>query len=141
MYLAIIALPIIGSIFAGLRGRTLGATGAQFITTACLFASTGLAIVAFYEVALCRSPVSIDIGSWIDAEPFVVRWAFLFDDLTVSILLPVLVVSAIVHLYSISYIKSDPHTQRFFSYLSMFTAFMLVLVTGDSYLTLFVGLF
>lgn len=54
-------------------------------------------------------------------------------------LLPVLVVSSLVHVYSISYMAGDPHNQRFFAYLSMFTFFMLVLVTGDNYLILFVG--
>lgn len=65
----------------------------------------------------------------------------MFDSLTVSMLLPVLVVSSMVHVYSISYMSADPHNQRFFSYLSMFTFFMLILVTGDNYLILFVGIF
>jgi len=64
----------------------------------------------------------------------------MFDSLTVSMLLPVLLVSSMVHVYSISYMSSDPHNQRFFSYLSMFTFFMLILVAGDNYLILFVGL-
>jgi NADH-ubiquinone oxidoreductase chain 5 len=63
----------------------------------------------------------------------------MFDSLTVSMLLPVLLVSSMVHVYSISYMSSDPHNQRFFSYLSMFTFFMLILVAGDNYLILFVG--
>ena len=63
----------------------------------------------------------------------------MFDRLTVSMLLPVLVVSSMVHVYSISYMSEDPHNQRFFSYLSMFTFFMLILVAGDNYLILFVG--
>lgn len=65
----------------------------------------------------------------------------MFDSLTVSMLLPVLIVSSIVHVYSISYMSTDPHNQRFFSYLSMFTFFMLILVAGDNYLILFVGQF
>lgn len=54
-------------------------------------------------------------------------------------LLPVLIVSSLVHLYSISYMAGDPHNQRFLSYLSMFTFFMLVLVAGDNYFIMFVG--
>lgn len=141
MYLAIIALPFLGALIVGLRGRALGSTGSQLLTTLCVIASAVLSVVAFYEVALCRSPVSIQLAPWIDCEPMVVYWGFLFDDLTVSMLLPVLVVSSMVHLYSMSYMADDPHTQRFFAYLSMFTAFMVVLVTGDSYLTMFVGSF
>nr|QGI24516.1 NADH dehydrogenase subunit 5 [Cryptococcus sp. (in: basidiomycete fungi)] len=139
MYLSILALPMFGSAIAGLRGRTIGVTAAHIITTGCLMASTALSIVAFYEVGLSGSPVSILIGSWIDSEFMLVQWGFLFDSLTVSMLLPVLIVSSLVHLYSISYIAGDPHNQRFFSYLSMFTFFMLVLVTGDNYFIMFVG--
>jgi len=54
-------------------------------------------------------------------------------------LLPVLIVSSLVHLYSISYMSHDPHNQRFFSYLSLFTFMMIILVTGNNYLLMFVG--
>lgn len=139
MYLSILALPLFGSAVAGLLGRKIGVTGAHIITTGALMTSALLALVAFYEVGLCSSPVSIELFSWIDSEFLLVNWGFLFDSLTVSMLLPVLVVSSLVHLYSISYMAEDPHNQRFFSYLSMFTFFMLVLVAGDNYLILFVG--
>jgi len=139
MYLAILFLPFIGILSRGLLGRKLGRTGSQLITTGCLIIRRLLSLVAFYEVALCNSPVSIILGNWFNIEYLVVNWGFLFDRLTVSILLPVLIVSSLVHLYSMSYIANDPHTQRFFCYLSIFTFFMLVLVTGDNYIILFVG--
>jgi hypothetical protein len=139
MYLSILALPMFGSAVAGLFGRKVGVTGAHIITTGCLSISAVLAIVAFYEVGLCGSPVSIELFSWIDSEFMLVQWGFLFDSLTVSMLLPVLIVSSLVHLYSISYIAEDPHNQRFFSYLSMFTFFMLILVAGDNYFIMFIG--
>ena len=139
MYLSILALPIFGSAIAGLRGRSIGVTGAHIITTGCLMLSAILTIVAFFEVGLCGSPVSIELFSWIDSEFMLVTWGFLFDSLTVSILLPVLVVSSLVHLYSISYMAEDPHNQRFFSYLSMFTFFMLILVAGNNYFIIFIG--
>jgi hypothetical protein len=139
MYLSILALPLFGSAVAGLLGRKIGVTGAHIITTGALMSSAFLAVVAFYEVALSNSPVSIELYSWIDSEFLLVQWGFLFDSLTVSMLLPVLIVSSIVHMYSISYIAEDPHNQRFFSYLSIFTFFMLILVAGDNYLILFVG--
>jgi NADH-ubiquinone oxidoreductase chain 5 len=56
-------------------------------------------------------------------------------------LLPVLIVSSLVHIFSVSYMGEDPHIQRFFSYLSMFTFFMLILVAGDNYLVMFVGFY
>jgi formate hydrogenlyase subunit 3/multisubunit Na+/H+ antiporter MnhD subunit len=139
MYLSLLALPLLGAITSGLLGRKLGVTGAQLITCACMITAALLSIVAFYEVALCGSPVSIHLSSWIDTGMMSVDWAFMFDSLTVSMLLPVLVVSSMVHVYSISYMSADPHNQRFFSYLSMFTFFMLILVAGDNYLILFVG--
>lgn len=139
MYLSILALPLFGSAVAGLLGRKIGVTGAHIVTTGALMASALLSLVAFYEVGLCGSPVSIVLFSWIDSEFLLVNWGFLFDSLRVSMLLPVLVVSSLVHLYSVSYMAEDPHNQRFFSYLSMFTFFMLVLVAGDNYLILFVG--
>jgi NADH-ubiquinone oxidoreductase chain 5 len=54
-------------------------------------------------------------------------------------LLPVLIVSSLVHVFSVNYMAEDPHQQRFFAYLSMFTFFMLVLVTGDNFLLLFLA--
>ena len=139
MYLTILLLPFLGSLYGGLRGRAIGTIGSQIVTTGCIFITTILSFVAFYEVGLSGTPVVINIGTWIESEPLYVNWAFLFDDLTVSILMPVLIVSSLVHLYSMSYMADDPHNQRFFSYLSFFTASMVVLVTGDSYLVLFLG--
>lgn len=139
MYLALIALPLIGAIVGGFRGRSLGVTGSQLITTGCLMTSAVLALIAFYEVALCRSPVSITLGTWVDIEYLHVEWSFLFDDLTVSMLLAVLIVSSLVHLYSIDYMASDPHPQRFIALLSTFTGFMVILVTSDNLFGLFVG--
>jgi NADH-ubiquinone oxidoreductase chain 5 len=139
MYLTLLILPFLGSLAAGLRGRTLGSTGSQLVATTCLALSTILAFVAFYEVALCRSPVTVTIAPWIDLGNLSASWSFSFDDLTVAMLLPVLSVSTCVHIYSMSYMAHDPHTQRFFSYLSLFTGSMLVLATSDSYLLMFVG--
>lgn len=140
MYLSIIFLPILGSISAGLLGRKVGVTGAQLITTTSLIISTILCIIAFYEIGLCGASVTINLFNWIDSEIINISWTFLFDSLTVSILLAVLIVSSLVHVFSIDYINADPHNQRFFSYLSIFTFFMLILVTGDNYLIIFVGL-
>merc|ERR1712100_309035 len=64
---------------------------------------------------------------------------FLFDSLTVVMLVVVTCVSSLVHLYSIDYMRTDPHKVRFFSYLSLFTFFMLILVTADNFVQMFVG--
>lgn len=63
MYLTLLILPIFGSIVAGLMGRKIGVTGAHVVTCSCLIVSSMLAIVAFYEVGLCGSPVSINLVS------------------------------------------------------------------------------
>jgi NADH-ubiquinone oxidoreductase chain 5 len=139
MYLSIIILPLLGSIVSGFFGRKVGITGAQFITCTSVIITTILAIVAFFEVGFTNIPVSIELFRWIDSEWFNIMWSFEFDSLTISMLIPVLIISSLVHIYSISYMSNDPHIQRFFSYLSLFTFMMIILVTANNYLLMFVG--
>jgi NADH-ubiquinone oxidoreductase chain 5 len=139
MYLAIITLPLLGSIVAGFFGRKVGVSGAQLITCTSVIVTTLLAIIAFFEVGLNNIPVSISLFRWIDSESLNVLWGFHFDSLTVSMLIPVLIVSSLVHIYSIGYMSHDPHNQRFFSYLSLFTFMMIILVTANNFLLMFVG--
>jgi NADH-ubiquinone oxidoreductase chain 5 len=139
MYLAIIILPLLGAIVSGFFGRKIGVSGAQLITSMSIILTTLLAIVVFLEVGLNNIPVSINLFRWIDSESLDVLWDFHFDSLTVSMLIPVLIVSSLVHIYSIGYMNQDPHNQRFFSYLSLFTFMMIILVTANSFLLMFVG--
>lgn len=139
MYLVIIILPLLGSIAAGFFGRKIGVNGAQFITCSAVIITTMLAVIAFFEVGLNNIPVSIQVFRWIDSESLNVSWGFHFDSLTVSMLIPVLIVSSLVHIYSIGYMSHDPHNQRFFSYLSLFTFMMIILVTANNFLLMFVG--
>ena len=139
MYLAMLTLPLLGSIVSGFFGRKVGVSGAQFITCFSVFTTTALAILAFFEVGMNNAPVSIQLFRWIDSESLNVLWSFNFDSLTVSMLIPVLIVSSLVHLYSIGYMSHDPHNQRFFSYLSLFTFMMIILVTANNFLLMFVG--
>jgi hypothetical protein len=98
-----------------------------------------LSILCFIEVGLNNIPVTINLFRWIDSEWFNIVWGFQYDSLTVSMLIPVLIISSLVHIYSISYMSNDPHNQRFFSYLSLFTFMMIILVTANNYLLMFVG--
>lgn len=139
MYLSILILPFLGSLVSGLMGRKIGVTGAHFVTCSCLLISSILATIAFYEVGICGSPVSINLTSWVESEIMSISWEFLFDQLTVSMFIPVLYISTLIHIYSIDYLSSDPHNQRFFSYLSLFTFFMLLLASGANYFVMFVG--
>ena len=139
MYLALIVLPILGSIVSGFFGRKVGVSGSQLITCTCVIIATFLAIIAFIEVGLNNIPVTIYLFRWIDSETLNISWGFNFDSLTVSMLIPVLIISSVVHVYSIGYMSHDPHNQRFFSYLSLFTFMMIILVTANNFLLMFVG--
>lgn len=139
MYLLIIFLSIIGSCFAGLFGRHLGSLGSAIITTSCLFFSFLLSLFAFYEVALVGCCTYIKLTTWINSDVLNIDWGFMFDSLTVSMCIVVTFISFLVHLYSIEYMSHDPHLSRFMSYLSLFTFFMLILVTADNFVQMFVG--
>lgn len=108
MYLSILLLPLLGSITSGLLGRKLGSTGSQIITILCLLVASILATIAFYEVAICSSPVSVHLTSWINSEILTINWEFMFDQLSVSMIIPVCYISTIVHIYSVSYMNGDP---------------------------------
>lgn len=108
MYLAIIIFPLLGSIASGFFGRKIGASGAQIITSTAVVTTTMLAGLAFCEVGLNNAPVSMEVLRWIDSESLNVWWGFHFDSLTVSMLIPVLIVSSLVHIYSIGYMSTDP---------------------------------
>lgn len=139
MYIAIILLPLLGSISSGFFGRKIGVSGSQLITTSCVLLVTIFSVITFFEVGFNNIPVTIQMFKWIDSESLNVLWAFNFDSLTVSMLIPVLIVSSLVHIYSIGYMSHDPHNQRFFSYLSLFTFMMVILVTANNFLLMFVG--
>jgi len=139
MYLTILILPLLGSFVSGFLGRKIGVTGSHIITCTCLILSSILATIAFYEVGLSSSPVIINLFNWIDSEYMTISWEFLFDQLTVSMFIPVLYISSLIHIFSTDYMAEDPHNQRFFSYLSLFTFFMLVLVSGANFFVMFVG--
>ena len=139
MYISILILPFLGSLISGLLGRKIGVTGSHLITCTCLILSSILASIAFYEVGICGSPVTVYLFNWVNSEFMNISWEFLFDQLTVSMFIPVLYISSLIHIFSTNYMAEDPHNQRFFSYLSLFTFFMLILVSGANYFVMFVG--
>jgi NADH-ubiquinone oxidoreductase chain 5 len=139
MYILLIFLSFIGFSVTGLFGRYIGPKGSALVTTGCLFFSFFLSILAFYEVGLMGSPVYIRLSTWICSEVLFINWGFLFDSLTVIMCVVVTFISSLVHLYSIEYMSHDPHLPRFMSYLSLFTFFMLILVTADNYIQMFLG--
>jgi len=108
MYLSILLLPFLGSFVSGFMGRKLGVTGAHLITCTCLILASILATIAFYEVGICGSPVSINLGNWVDSEFMYISWEFLFDQLAVSMFIPVLYISSLIHIFSTDYMSEDP---------------------------------
>ena len=92
----------------------------QLITCTSVIVTTLLAIIAFFEVGLNNIPVSISLFRWIDSESLNVLWGFHFDSLTVSMLIPVLIVSSLVHVYSIGYMSHDPHNPVSYTHLDVY---------------------
>ena len=139
MYLLLIFFPLLGSITAGLFGRILGSYGAKILTIVYLLFTFFISLFIFYEVAMLNSNTYIKLTNWIDSGLFNVDWGFLFDTLTSVMCCVVTFVSFLVHVYSSEYMSHDPHLPRFMSYLSLFTFFMLILVTADNYIQMFIG--
>jgi NADH-ubiquinone oxidoreductase chain 5 len=139
MYLAIIMLPLLSGVIIGLLGRKIGTYGSRLIGTTSIMICCLLSIVAYYEIAISESPLSIYLLDWIDTEYMEISWSLNIDSLSISIYIPVLIVSTCVHIYSIEYMSGDAHNPRFFSYLSLFTFFMLLLISGDNLLLIFIG--
>ena len=108
MYLSIIILPLLGSLASGFFGRKLGITGSQFITCSSLIIASILITIAFYEVCLSNSPVYIYLGSWISSDILNINWEFNFDQLTISLGMAVIYCSTLIHIFSISYLSTDP---------------------------------
>src|SRR6201991_2963864 len=139
MYAAIVFLPLLGSVIAGLFGRIIGARPSELVTTGLLFVSAALSVLAFYDVAIQGHNYIIPILPWIHSGAFAADWTVRIDTITAVKLVVVTGVSSLVHLYSIGYMHEDEHRQRFFSYLSLFTFAMLMLVTSNNFLQLFFG--
>jgi NADH-quinone oxidoreductase subunit L len=135
MYQAIVFLPLIGFLIAGLFGRQLGARPSEVVTTSLLMVSAVLSWIAF----LFGAPGHVQVANWMVSGDLTVNWAFRIDTLTQVMLVVVTTVSALVHLYSIGYMHEDPSRQRFFAYLSLFTFAMLMLVTADNLVQMFFG--
>jgi NADH-quinone oxidoreductase subunit L len=139
IYQAIVFLPIIGAVIAGLFGRVLGARPCEIITTSFVGIGAVLSLVAFWQVGLGHQTLKIPLLRWVTSGELDVAWALRIDALTAVMLVVVNLVSALVHLYSIGYMHDDDSRPRFFSFLSLFTFAMLALVTSDNLLQLFFG--
>ena len=139
MYLNIVVLPLFSAVAAGLFGRFLGYRGAGILTSSCIVFASLLSWMCLYEVGFSGSATYLHLWTWMDSGLLTVSFGLMFDSVTVMMLILVTTVSSLVHIYSTGYMEGDPHLQRFMSYLSLFTFFMVVLVTAENVLQLFIG--
>jgi len=138
--LTIVLAPLIASIVVGLFGRVVGRSGAHWLTILGVAISFVLSLLVFKQVIFDQiSYTSIDIYQWLSLGDFSFKIGFLIDPLTVTMMLVVTFVSLMVHIYTIGYMHDDPGYQRFFSYISLFTFSMLMLVMANNFLQLFFG--
>ena len=123
----------------GFFGRKIGDRGSQLVTCGAVLISMALGILLFIEILGLEEPRIIPLATWIRAGGVDIGWALRLDTLSGVMILAVTIVSAMVHVYSIGYMADDPGIPRFMSYLSLFTFFMLMLVTADNFVQLFFG--
>ena len=138
MYTAILLLPLLGAVIAGLFNRFTGERLAMLIPTGILFFCCVLSWIAFFSLD-AHEPSSIELFRWITSGELEAYWSIRVDRLTTVMLVVVTTVSSLVHMYSIGYMEEDDSKPRFFAYLSFFTFAMLALVTGDNLLQIFFG--
>nr|WP_274943445.1 NADH-quinone oxidoreductase subunit L [Govania unica] len=139
MHQAIVFLPLIAAIIAGLFGRKIGDRGSQLVTCGALVISAVLSVFVFIDVAIGGKTYEVEILKWFDVGTFQVSWALKIDTLTAVMLVVVNGVSSLVHIYSVGYMSHDPDKPRFMAYLSLFTFAMLMLVTANSFIQMFFG--
>ncbi len=135
----ILFLPLFAAIISGFFGKFIGEKSSEVITSLFVSISAILSIIIFYNVVNQDYTNNLIIASWIKSGSLDINWSIQIDALSSVMLVVVTLISAIVHIYSIGYMSSDPHKPRFMAYLSLFTFAMLVLVTSDNFLLFFFG--
>ena len=138
MLFSIILLPFLGFLSGSLFGRYLG-VNTCVLTTSFTFFSSILSFFLFFDIVSTGNVYIFTLSKWIYTDSLQINWNFCFDSLTSIMLVVVTFISTLVHLYSTEYMENDPHLARFMSYLSLFTFFMLILVTANNFLQMFVG--
>ena len=138
LYLLVPLAPLAGAILAGLFGKTIGRAGAHIVTILGVAIAFALSVVIYQDVA-AGNTFDGTLYTWMVAGGITFEVGFLIDSLTVMMMLVVTFVSLMVHIYTIGYMAEDPGYQRFFSYISLFTFSMLMLVMSNNFLQLFFG--
>jgi NADH-quinone oxidoreductase subunit L len=141
IYAVAVFAPLLGAIVAGLFGRVIGARASQAVTILCMLVAAACGIASFAGLAFADSPTGVvSLGTWFDVGHFHVDWALRYDTLSAIMVGMVTTISTLIHIYSVGYMAHEHNpTSRFFSYLSLFTFMMLMLVTADNLVQLFFG--
>lgn len=138
LYLLVPLAPLFGAIVAGLFGKAIGRAGAHTVTILGV-AVAFVASLYIYQDVSAGNVFNGTIYTWATSGSLKLEVGFLIDSLTVMMMLVVTFVSLMVHIYTIGYMSEDPGYQRFFSYISLFTFSMLMLVMSNNFLQLFFG--
>ena len=140
VYLWVVLAPLLGSIIAGLFGWLIGRAGAHWVTIIGVGVSFFLSLVVFKHIVIDGAPAyNGTVYTWMVAGGLPIEVGFLIDKLTTMMMVVVTFVSWMVHIYTIGYMHDDPGYTRFFSYISLFTFSMLMLVMANNFLQLFFG--
>jgi NADH-quinone oxidoreductase subunit L len=135
----VVFLPLLGAAIAGFFGRAIGDRGSQIVTCGGLVLSAIFGILVFRDMLGQHEPHVRTLATWISAGGVDVAWSLRLDTLSGVMILVVTIVSAMVHIYSIGYMAHDHSIPRFMAYLSLFTFFMLMLVTANDFVQMFFG--
>jgi NADH-quinone oxidoreductase subunit L len=139
-YLTIVLAPLAAAIVAGLFGHKIGRAGAHWVTILGVGLSCALSVLVFKNMFWGGAETeNISIYTWAVTDGLRMEVGFLVDRLTALMMVVVTFVSLMVHIYTIGYMHEDPGYQRFFSYISLFTFAMLMLVMSNNFLQLFFG--
>src|SRR5690554_995727 len=138
LYLTVPLAPLLGCLVAGLFGRFIGRKGAHSVTIALMVVSFGAALAVFRDV-FDGNTFNGPVYTWLASGDYRFEIGFLIDRLTATMMVVVTFVSLAVHVYTIGYMADDPGYQRFFSYISLFTFSMLMLVMSNNFVQLFFG--
>jgi NADH-quinone oxidoreductase subunit L len=138
LYLIIPFAPLLGAIVAGLFGKAIGRAAAHWVTILGVAVSLVCSLLVLQDV-LDGNTFNGPLYTWMEAGGLKLEIGFLVDRLTAVMMIVVTFVSLMVHIYTIGYMAEDPGYQRFFSYISLFTFSMLMLVMANNFLQLFFG--
>ncbi len=138
LLLAVPLAPLAGAVLAGFFGRQIGRAGAHTVTILGVLVSFVLSVLVLNDV-LAGARFNATIYEWMNLGSLKMEVGFLVDGLTAMMMVVVTFVSLMVHLYTVGYMVDDPGYQRFFSYISLFTFSMLMLVMSNNFLQLFFG--